>query len=90
MATTACPHTEFLRIGAIAACRTTEEATVLGSGMKREWRESCIAAHPNWTYMFWDRAAALKLLNNRYPWFTKTFLSYRKVVSQGTHIKSVQ
>ncbi|EIE20456.1 hypothetical protein COCSUDRAFT_57606 [Coccomyxa subellipsoidea C-169] len=66
---------------------TTEEAKALGTGMKREWRESCMAQHANWTYMFWDKAAALKLLNNRYPWFTKIFLSYRKVVSQGDALR---
>lgn len=55
--------------------------------MKREWRDSCIKHHANWTYMFWDRAAAVELLQTRYPWFTASFLSYKYVVSQGEPIQ---
>ncbi|KAK9918565.1 hypothetical protein WJX75_005009 [Coccomyxa subellipsoidea] len=59
--------------------RMTEKAKLEGSGMRREWKDSCISHHSNWTYMFWDKAAAVELLRSRYPWFTKTFLLYEFV-----------
>lgn len=71
----------------LAACRMTEKAKLEGSGMRREYRDSCISHHSNWTYMFWDKAAAVELLRSRYPWFTKTFLSYEFVVSQGARTR---
>ena len=55
----------------------------MGSGFKREWRESCLSNHSDWKHMFWDKAAALAFLGTHYPWFTSTFLAYPKVVLQG-------
>jgi hypothetical protein len=66
-------------------CRAVEAARAVGSGFRREWRDSCIANHSDWKYMFWDRAAALAFLDMYYPWYTSTFLSYPKVVLQGQY-----
>ena len=55
----------------------------MGSGFKREWRDSCTGNHSDWKHMFWDKAAALGFLGAHYPWFISTFLSYPKVVLQG-------
>jgi hypothetical protein len=63
--------------------RAVEAAKAVGSGFKREWRDSCTGNHSDWRHMFWDKAAALAFLGTHYPWFTSTFLSYPKVVLQG-------
>lgn len=55
----------------------------MGSGFKREWRDSCLANHSDWKHMFWDKAGALAFLGTHYPWFIPTFLNYPKVVLQG-------
>ncbi len=66
------------------SCREVEAAAAVGSGFRREWRDSCISNHSDWKYMFWDKAAALAFLQAHYPWYLSTFLSYPKVVLQGT------
>ena len=33
--------------------------------------------------MFWDNQAAEELLQERYPWFMDTWLSYPRVVHRG-------
>ena len=33
--------------------------------------------------MFWDKAAAEKLLEERYPWFLDTWRMYPRVVHRG-------
>lgn len=60
-----------------------EAAKAVGSGFRREWRDSCVSNHSDWKYMFWDKAAALAFLRAHYPWYISTFLSYPKVVLQG-------
>lgn len=60
-----------------------EAAKAVGSGFRREWRDSCIGNHSDWKYMFWDMPAALTFLEVHYPWYIPTFLSYPKVVLQG-------
>ena len=63
--------------------REVEAAKAVGSGFRREWRDSCVSNHSDWKYMFWDKAAALAFLRAHYPWYISTFLSYPKVVLQG-------
>ncbi|EIE27155.1 hypothetical protein COCSUDRAFT_38902 [Coccomyxa subellipsoidea C-169] len=63
--------------------KEVEAAKAVGSGFRREWRDSCVSNHSDWKYMFWDKAAALAFLRAHYPWYISTFLSYPKVVLQG-------
>lgn len=59
------------------------------SGFRREWRDSCKGNHSDWTYMLWDREAALIFLKTHYPWFLDTFKSYPKTVLQGGLLRLV-
>ena len=47
------------------------------------WRDSCQKYHPAWRHMFWDKAAAEQLLEERYPWFLDTWRMYPRVVHRG-------
>ena len=47
------------------------------------WRDSCQRCHPAWKHMFWDKAAAEQLLEERYPWFLETWRMYPRVVHRG-------
>lgn len=67
--------------------KEVEAAKALGSGFRREWRDSCISNHSDWKYMFWDKAAALAFLQAHYPWYLSIFLSYPKVVLQGDALR---
>ena len=61
-------------------CRLVEEK---GSGFRREWRDSCVRNHSDWTYLYWDRESAQIFLDTHYPWFSSTFKGYPKTVLQG-------
>ncbi|CAL8462802.1 g2335 [Coccomyxa elongata] len=67
--------------------KEVEAAKAVGSGFRREWRDSCIKNHSDWKYMFWDKAAAVTFLQTHYPWYLSTFLSYPKVVLQGDALR---
>ena len=51
--------------------------------MRVEWSENCVLQHDGWQFMFWDMPAALRLLQDHYPWFLGTFQSYSRRVQQG-------
>ncbi|KAK9842970.1 hypothetical protein WJX74_004991 [Apatococcus lobatus] len=55
--------------------------------MRIEWSESCVLQHDGWQVMFWDMPAVLRLLQDHYPWFLRTFQSYRRRVQQGDAIR---
>lgn len=44
---------------------------------------ACITRAVPLQYKFWDKEAAVKLVNERYAWFLPTFQGYSSVVAKG-------
>lgn len=44
----------------------------------------CVQTHnPNWQEIVWDAAAVLKLVQEDFPWFLPTYVSYPKLVQRS-------
>ena len=52
-----------------------------------DWLDWCGAIHPHWKHVFWDEAAANKLVADKFPWFEETWLSYRHRVERGDALR---
>eukprot|EP00879_Flechtneria_rotunda_P025641 GHRR01027270.1.p1 GENE.GHRR01027270.1~~GHRR01027270.1.p1 ORF type:complete len:525 (+),score=215.07 GHRR01027270.1:244-1818(+) len=53
------------------------------SGFKAHWLASCKTHNPMWQEIIWDEAAVMTLIQEDFPWFLPTFLSYPKLVQRS-------
>ncbi len=52
-----------------------------------DWLDWCGAIHPHWNHMFWDQAAANRLVSEKFPWFEQTWQSYHHLVERGDALR---
>jgi mannosyltransferase OCH1-like enzyme len=51
------------------------------------WQATWKRMHPNWEYKLWTDADNLKLVEQDYPWFLKTYNSFKENISRADVVR---
>ena len=66
-----------------------EEAFRNQSSLAAQWHDWCVALHPHWQHMFWDKTMADELVQSKFPWFLDTWESYDRIVERGDAMRQM-